>query len=228
MVMSHTPEQLIVVEGLVKTYETGSVPVPALQGVTLTVFEGDFIALMGPSGSGKSTLMNILAFLDVPTSGHYRFAGIDINTFNEEYRATLRNATLGFVFQQFHLLPRTTAIDNVRLPLQYAGVSVAEQKERAIAALKKVGLEDRIHHKPNELSGGQQQRVSIARALVNNPIILFCDEPTGNLDSRTSHEIMDIFTALNNEGKTIIMVTHEEDIARYAQKTIHVKDGKIV
>lgn len=228
VVKAKNTEPIIKVQNLKKTYWAGKVAVHAVQGVDLTVNAGDFLAIMGHSGSGKSTLMNILAFLDAPTSGEYHFDGERIETFDENYLADLRNSAIGFVFQQFHLLPRTTAIDNVRLPLQYAGVGKTEQLERAYEALQVVGLEDRADHKPNELSGGQQQRVSIARALVNNPSLIFCDEPTGNLDSKTSHEIMHILSELNQEGKTIIMVTHEEDIAEYAQKTIRMKDGKIL
>lgn len=226
--MTSTTQPLIQIQNLQKIYKSGSVVVPAVRGVDLTINEGEFVAMMGPSGSGKSTLMNLLAFLDAPSAGSYRFAGQDITNFDSDYLAALRNATIGFVFQQFHLLARTTAIDNVRLPLLYAGVKRAEQIERATAALKKVGLEDRMHHKPNELSGGQQQRVSIARALVHEPKVLFCDEPTGNLDSKSSYEIMEILTKLHNEGKTIIMVTHEPDIAKYAERTIHMKDGQII
>ena len=219
---------VIKVVDLVKTYWNGDVKIPALQGITLTVPEGDFLALMGPSGSGKSTLMNLLAFLDAPTSGEYWFAGQNITSFDDNYRAELRNAVLGFVFQQFHLLARTTALDNVALPLLYAGVNKKLARERAYAMLKKVKLADRIYHKPNELSGGQQQRVSIARALVNNPTVLFCDEPTGNLDTKTSHEIMELISQLHQEGKTVIMVTHSDEVADYAEHTIRLRDGKIV
>lgn len=219
---------LIHVRALTKTYWNGDVPIPAVSGVNLDIDEGSFIALMGSSGSGKSTLMNLLAFLDAPTSGTYRFAGENIETFDEDYRAELRNAVIGFVFQQFFLLPRTSALDNVVVPMLYSGVHRTEARARAFEMLKKVGLEDRIYHNPNELSGGQQQRVSIARALVNNPTVLFCDEPTGNLDSHTTAEIMTIIKQLNTEGKTIIMVTHEPEVATYAHKTIHMKDGKLI
>lgn len=219
---------IIEIRNLKKTYWNGHVAIPAVRGVSLHIQEGEFLALMGPSGSGKSTLMNLLAFLDHPTSGTYHFGGENIEDFHSDYLASLRNATIGFIFQQFHLLPRTNALENVRLPLMYAGVKKREQRERAFQALERVGLHDRIYHKPNELSGGQQQRVSIARALVNNPKVLFCDEPTGNLDSKTADEIMTILSELHAEGKTIIMVTHAKGIADYAQRTIHMKDGLIV
>lgn len=219
---------VIRVVDLEKTYWNGDVAIPAVRGVSLSVNAGDFVALMGPSGSGKSTLMNLLAFLDAPSAGEYYFAGDNITDFDENYRATLRNQVLGFVFQQFHLLPRTTALENVALPLQYAGIKKRLAKDRAYDMLKKVGLKDRIYHRPNELSGGQQQRVSIARALINNPAVIFCDEPTGNLDSSTSQEIMELIGELNHEGKTIIMVTHAEEIANYARTRILMRDGKII
>lgn len=202
--------------------------VTALKNINLQINEGDFIAIMGPSGSGKSTLMNILAFLDYPTSGKYFFAGKSINDFSDDYLAELRNSVIGFVFQQYNLLPKTSALDNVRLPLIYKGIKLAEQKKLAIKALEKVGLAERMYHTPAELSGGQQQRVSIARALINEPKIIFGDEPTGNLDSKTGHEIMELLTQLNKEGKTIIMVTHDEKIAKYADKIIKIKDGEII
>lgn len=227
MTTQEKKEPLIEVRKLTKTYWNGEVAIPAVRGVDLTVEYGEFVALMGSSGSGKSTFMNMLAFLDSPTSGSYKFAGEDITTFHDDYLAELRNATIGFVFQQFYLLPRTSALDNVRLPLMYAGVKKAEQKQRAYEALEKVGLKERIYHKPNELSGGQQQRVSIARALATNPMLLFADEPTGNLDSKTSIEILEIFQTLHQEGKTIIMVTHEPEIADGASRKIHMKDGNI-
>ncbi len=225
---SSTATPVIEIKDLTKTYWNDRVEIPAVRGVDLRIQQGEFVALMGPSGSGKSTLMNLLAFLDVPSSGTYRFAGQNIVDFDEDYLASLRNATIGFVFQQFHLLARTSALDNVRLPLQYAGVPKSEQIQRATAALQQVGLGNRLDHMPNQLSGGQQQRVSIARAIVNDPTLLFCDEPTGNLDSATSHDIMNIFVQLHEQGKTIIMVTHEPDIADYAKRTIHMKDGRIV
>lgn len=218
---------LIAIKDLTKTYWNGDVPIPAVRGVSLEIANGEFVALMGPSGSGKSTLMNLLAFLDAPSSGEYRFNGVNIVEFNEDYRAELRNAVLGFVFQQFHLLPRTSALDNVALPLLYAGKNKRDARERAFAMLQKVGLENRVYHNPNELSGGQQQRVSIARALVNNPKVIFCDEPTGNLDSKTSVEIMTIFQKLHSEGTSIIMVTHEPDMAEYAGRVIHMRDGEL-
>jgi putative ABC transport system ATP-binding protein len=219
---------LIEVRNLKKTYWNGAVAVRAVRGVNLDIREGEFVALMGQSGSRKSTLMNLLAFLDAPSSGQYRFAGQNTTGFDAAYRAVLRNQLIGFVFQQFFLLPRTSSVDNVRLPLLYNGVSRREQTRRAVAMLEKVGLGDRLEHRPNELSGGQQQRVSIARALVNDPKVLFCDEPTGNLDSETSAEIMAIFNALHREGKTIVMVTHEDDIAAHAERIIRMKDGKIL
>ncbi len=222
-----TDSPLIAIKNLTKTYWNGDVPIPAVRGVSLEIANGEFVALMGPSGSGKSTLMNLLAFLDAPSSGEYKFNGADIVEFNEDYRAELRNAVLGFVFQQFHLLPRTSALDNVALPLLYAGKSKRVARERAFTMLQKVGLENRIYHNPNELSGGQQQRVSIARALVNNPKVIFCDEPTGNLDSKTSVEIMSIFQKLHAEGTSIIMVTHEPDMAEYASRVIHMRDGEL-
>lgn len=221
-------QPLINVTGLEKTYWNGNVAIPAVRGVDLTIYEGEFVALMGASGSGKSTLMNLLAFLDAPSAGTYRFADMNITEFDENYLAELRNAVIGFVFQQFYLLARTSALDNVMLPLLYAGEHKSVARKRAYDVLCKVGLEHRVHHNPNELSGGQQQRVSIARALINEPKVLFCDEPTGNLDSKTSKEIMDIFTTLHNEGKTLIMVTHEQDIAKYAERRIEMKDGKLI
>lgn len=200
----------------------------ALKSANLTIYSGDFIAIMGPSGSGKSTLMNLLAFLDFPTSGKYFFDGKNITSFEDDYLALLRNTVIGFVFQQYNLLPRTSALDNVRLPLIYSGLAKKKQILKAQQVLNKVGLSDRMHHTPAELSGGQQQRVSIARALINDPKIIFADEPTGNLDSQSGMEIMKLFKNLNKEGRTIIMVTHSEEVAKYADRIIRIKDGKII
>jgi len=200
----------------------------ALKSANLEINTGDFLAIMGPSGSGKSTLMNLLAFLDFPTSGKYFFDGKNITSFEDDYLALLRNTVIGFVFQQYNLLPRTSALDNVRLPLVYSGLAKKIQIAKAKKVLKKVGLENRMDHTPAELSGGQQQRVSIARALINNPKIIFADEPTGNLDSKSGQEIMQLFKELNKEGRTIIMVTHSEEVAKFANRVIRIKDGKIL
>ncbi|WP_423799598.1 ABC transporter ATP-binding protein [Neobacillus sp. SAB-20_R2A] len=212
---------------ITKAYGKGSLEVPVLHGIDLTVEDGEFIAIMGPSGSGKSTLMNIIGFLDYPTSGIYELNGEIINSAKESALAKLRNEHIGFVFQQFFMLPRDNALKNVASPLIYAGVSKRERTERAKQMLTKVGLEDRMKHLPSELSGGQKQRVAIARALVNNPTIILADEPTGALDSKTSAQIMRLFTQLNKEGKTVIIVTHEEEIAAYAKRIITIKDGMI-
>lgn len=222
-------ENLIVVKNLVKTYLTGNTEVHALIDVSLTIDKGEFLAIMGASGSGKSTFMNILGCLDKPTNGTYLMEGIDVLSRNRDELAELRNRKLGFVFQSFNILPRTSALENVELPLLYnSTIATSEYKDKASAALKAVGLSERIHAMPNELSGGQQQRVAIARALVNNPMVIMADEPTGNLDSRTSYEIMQIFQKLNDEGITIVMVTHEPDIAQFAKTNIVFKDGKII
>ena len=219
---------VIRLENIYKTYDLGEIQVQALRGVSLEVRVGEFIAVMGPSGSGKSTLMNILGCLDRPTKGHYYLDGVDVSGMSKTQLARIRNQKLGFVFQQFNLLSRTSALENVELPTVYAGISPEERDKRAMEALTRVGLADRAGHYPSQLSGGQQQRVAIARGLVNRPSILLADEPTGNLDSRTSVEIMDILQTLNDEqGLTIVLVTHEPDIARYAKRTLEFRDGRL-
>src|SRR5882724_12374411 len=222
---------LLRVQDLVKTYQVGDVAVRALRGVTLDIEKGEFVAVVGPSGSGKSTFMHILGCLDRPTSGEYWLEGRDVSRLNDDDLSTIRNAQIGFVFQGFNLLARTSAVENVELPLLYGATKVAagERRRRALAALDTVGLADRAAHHPNQLSGGQQQRVAIARALLNNPSILFADEPTGNLDSRTSVEVMDIFQRLKEErGITIVLITHEHTVAEYGSRIITFKDGQIV
>ncbi|GAB2965937.1 ABC transporter ATP-binding protein [Hymenobacter coalescens] len=210
-----------------KVYRMGTEEIHALRSVTISIPRGEYVAFMGPSGSGKSTLMNIVGCLDTPTTGSYILNGKDVSRMTDNQLADVRNREIGFVFQTFNLLPRATALDNVALPLIYAGYSKSEREERAMESLRSVGLHDRAKHKPNELSGGQRQRVAIARALVNNPSVLLADEPTGALDSKTSYEIMELFEALYAKGNTIIMVTHEEDIARYAHRIVRLRDGEI-
>jgi len=223
------PTPLLVLEGVSRVYGQGDAMVRALDGIDLTVEAGAFVALMGPSGSGKSTCLNVLGCLDEPTSGSYRFQGVEVTGLDSNQRALLRRTYLGFVFQGFNLLPRASAIENVELPLIYLGLGAAERRERALAALGEVGLANRATHAPNELSGGQQQRVAIARALVSNPAVLLADEPTGNLDQARSHEIMRLLAGLNAQrGITILMVTHETDMATYAARTVHFRDGRIV
>ena len=224
---SATP--LIAVRNLVKTYDLGEMQVRALRGVSLEVFPGEFVALTGPSGSGKSTFMHLLGCLDRPTSGDYMLNGRDVSSLGKRQLSGVRNTDIGFVFQGFNLLTRTTAIDNVELPMLYAGIRNArERRERAAEALKSVGLGERLGHHPNQLSGGQQQRVAIARALVNNPKLLLADEPTGNLDTRTSVEVMDIFQRLNRDhGLTIVLVTHEREIAEYGTRIVAFRDGRV-
>jgi putative ABC transport system ATP-binding protein len=219
---------IIEIKNLRKDYHVGEVTVHALRGVDLKIQEGEFVAIMGASGSGKSTMLNILGCLDKSTHGDYFLDAVDVNTMNRDELARLRNKKLGFVFQAYNLLPRTTALENVELPLFYTSkIRSKERKERAIKALEAVGLDERMHHMPNQLSGGQQQRVAIARSLVNDPVLILADEPTGNLDTRTSFEIMDLFQNLNDMGRTIVYVTHEADIAKFATRNVIFKDGKI-
>jgi putative ABC transport system ATP-binding protein len=210
-----------------KIYRMGAEIVEALKSISINVNKGEYVAFMGPSGSGKSTLMNIIGCLDSPTSGRYVLNGKDVSDMSENELAEIRNKEIGFVFQTFNLLPRATCLENVALPLIYAGFNKSDRQEKAFQTLSNVGLADRVHHKPNELSGGQRQRVAIARALVNNPSIILADEPTGNLDSKTSYGIMELFHELHQKGNTIIMVTHEDDIAHYAHRVIRLRDGLV-
>jgi len=219
---------LIVGEDIWKVYRVGDVEVQALRGVSVTIEQGEFVAIMGSSGSGKSTLMNILGCLDQPTKGHYRLNGVEVGQLRPDQLAEIRNQQIGFVFQSFNLIPRTSAMENAQLPLFYRGLSLKEQRTLASAALQRVGLKGREHHSPTQLSGGQQQRVAIARALVTTPSLLLADEPTGNLDTESSQDIMGILEGLNRDGMTVILVTHEVDIAAYASREIVVKDGQIL
>ena len=218
---------IIKTENLVRHFTVGTQTVEALRGVSLDIDRGEFVAIMGPSGSGKSTLMNIIGCLDSPTSGTYHLNNKNVSTLDDDALALIRNHEIGFVFQNFHLLARNTALDNVMLPLKYAGIDKSEQEEIAMEVIKSVDLESRAHHQPSELSGGQQQRVAIARALVNKPSILFADEPTGNLDSKTGDDVMNLFTSLHKQGQTIIVITHEIEVANQAERIISIKDGKI-
>jgi putative ABC transport system ATP-binding protein len=218
---------VIRIRELTRAYEMGTERILALRGVTLDIARNEYVAIMGPSGSGKSTMMNLLGCLDTPTSGEYWLNGEEVSRLSDDALARVRNREIGFVFQTFNLLPRATALHNVELPLVYAGAGGRERRERALEALDRVGLTDRVHHRPNELSGGQRQRVAIARALVNRPSILLADEPTGNLDSVTSEEIMRVFADLHQGGQTVIMVTHEPDIAAHAERTVVLRDGRV-
>ena len=225
---SRSASPVIELRNVRKTYQLGGVVVPALRGVTLTLQRGEYVAIMGPSGSGKSTLMHILGCLDAPSSGSYRLNGIDVSGVSEDDLSDLRNRYIGFVFQAFNLIPRTRAITNVERPLSYAGLPRPERQQRSLAALKSVGLGDRADHLPSELSGGQQQRVAIARALVTNPALILADEPTGNLDTHSTNEVLAMFDELNRQGRTIVLITHEPEVAQHAKRVIRVRDGQIV
>ena len=218
---------ILQLENITKSYYLAKHELQVLKGISMSIDKNEYVALMGPSGSGKSTLMNILGCLDSPTGGKYILNGKDVSSMHDDELAVVRNKEIGFVFQQFNLLPRLTAIENVALPLVYAGVSKKERAERAAAVLAKVKLDDRMHHRPNELSGGQCQRVAIARALINDPAIILADEPTGNLDSKTSHEIMEILGKIHGDGNTVVLVTHEEDISMFAHRVIRLRDGLV-
>ena len=218
---------VIEVKNLEKTYYVGDMEVNALRGVSFNILKSQFSAIMGPSGSGKSTLMHIIGCLDWPTTGEYHLNGENVANMQDDQLAKIRNKEIGFVFQKFHLLPRNTALENVMLPLKYASVGKTERSKKAMEALTQVGLADRVDHRPSELSGGQQQRVAIARALVNSPAILFADEPTGNLDSKTGEEVMNLLHELNDKGQTIVLITHEKEIADQTERTIFIRDGKI-
>jgi putative ABC transport system ATP-binding protein len=220
-------QPIIEIKGITRNFPLGNEIVRVLKGIDLSINKGEYVALMGPSGSGKSTLMNLLGCLDTPTSGSYILNGKDVSSMKDDELAEIRNKEIGFVFQTFNLLPRTTALDNVALPMVYAGFKKPDRNARATTVLTQVGLQDRMDHKPNQLSGGQRQRVAVARALVNHPSIILADEPTGNLDSKTSVEIMGLFNEIHSNGNTVILVTHEEDIAEYAHRVIRLRDGVI-
>src|SRR3954464_7541373 len=220
-------QSIIHLEDIQKSYFMGKLAIPVLKGISLDIYKNEYVALMGPSGSGKSTLMNILGCLDTPTAGSYVLNGKDVSKMSDDELADVRNTEIGFVFQQFNLLPRLTAAENVALPLVYAGVNKKIRTQKALEVLNKVNLADRSHHKPNEMSGGQNQRVAIARALVNDPSMILADEPTGNLDTKTSNEIMDIFSHIQAGGNTVVLVTHEEDIAKFAHRIVRLRDGVI-
>jgi putative ABC transport system ATP-binding protein len=222
------PREVIVVRRVVKTYTLGEIAVHALRGVSLSMERGDFVAIMGASGSGKSTLMNIIGCLDLPTSGRYLLDGVDVRGMAEDELADVRNRKIGFVFQSFNLIPRTTALANVELPMVYAGMKPKPRRRRAERALAIVGLADRMDHMPSELSGGQQQRVAIARAIATNPAIILADEPTGNLDTSATYEVMDVFNRLNAQGRTVVLITHEDEVARHAKRVIRLRDGEVI
>ena len=223
-----TEQPVLDVRGVTKTYGMGETEVQALRGMSLTVRRGEYLAIMGSSGSGKSTLMNILGCLDIPTSGRYLLDGVDVSRLTDRQLALVRNRRIGFVFQAFNLIPRTSALSNVELPLAYAGMKAAERRRRAMAALSMVGLADRARHEPNQLSGGQQQRVAVARALVTAPALVLADEPTGNLDTHSSAEVLAVLDRLNRSGRTIVLITHEADVAAHAKRLIRLVDGQIV
>lgn len=225
---SQPSHAIVQLEDVKKVYGMGDIQVQALQGVSLTIEAGEYCSIMGASGSGKSTAMNIIGCLDRPSSGAYYLDGVNVAQMSEDQLAKIRNVKLGFVFQQFHLLPQLTALENVILPMLYAGIPTAERRERATQALIRVGLENRLNNKPNQLSGGQQQRVAIARSIVNRPVLLLADEPTGALDSKTTQEVMDIFTELNASGMTVVMVTHEAEVARQTRRIVWFKDGEVI
>ena len=220
-------DPVIDVRGAVKQYGAGDASIFALDGVDLTIYPGEYVAIMGPSGSGKSTLMNIMGALDIMTSGEYFLDGIEISSMNESALSVVRGRRIGFIFQSFNLIPKTTALANVELPLAYQGVKAVERRNRALAALDVVGLSDRVHHEPTELSGGQQQRVAVARALVTRPALLLADEPTGALDSKSTADLLDLFDRINDAGRTVVVITHEDDVARRAKRVVRMRDGKI-